>query len=196
MTVETANYSEYVRSQRTWGSTVTSVVAYVSGIDWVSLVSGAVLGALGLGVRTIVQTPLRALTEHALVVRGLSFLSPQRPFVGFWHVAWKVESRRFPETNEDTVRVYRLFSNVTFTTVATLEDGTTEKCVFVGKLVDRTVTGRWYNPEDIDRGYYGSFQFRLHGSLKAAAGSWVGWANDGEVQANEMTLERRDKRSG
>lgn len=174
---------------------MTSIVAYVSSINWWALVSGAVLGAIGLGVRTVVQAPVKALIEHARFVRLLSGISPQRPFVGFWHVAWKVESRRFPEINEDTVRVYRLFSNVTFTTVATLRDGTTERCVFVGKLIDRTVTGRWYNPEDMDLGYFGSFQFRLHGSLKAGAGSWIGWSSDGAVQANGMTLERRDGRT-
>jgi hypothetical protein len=132
---------------------VVLIVGYLSGIDWAASVSGAVLGALGLGVRTVVQAPVKALTEHARVVRFLSFLSPQQPFSGQWRVAWKVESRRFPEVNEDTVRVFRLFSNVTFTTVATLRDGSSEICVFVGKLIDRTVTGRWYNPEDEDRGY-------------------------------------------
>ena len=181
---------------RAKGDRVTSIIDYVSNVDWKSLVSGAVLGAIGLGVRTVVQAPVKALIEHARFVRLLSFLSLQRPFVGLWHVAWRVESRRFPEINEDTVRVYRLFSNVTFTTVATLKDGTTERCVFVGKLIDRTVTGRWYNPEDTDLGYFGSFQFRLHGSLKAGAGSWIGWSSDGAVQANEMTLERRNGRPG
>ena len=174
------------------GENVSPILAYVTGLNWTSLISGAVLGAIGVGIRVVVQAPVKALIEHAQFIRLLSFLSPQRPFTGSWHVAWKVESRRFPTINEDTVRVYRLLSNITFTTVATLKDGSTEKCVFVGKLIDRTVTGRWHNPEDVDRGYFGSFQFRLHGSLKTAVGSWIGWSNDGLVQANEMTLERRN----
>lgn len=163
---------------------------WFAGVDWLALASGAAIGVLGLGLRIIMQAPVKAVTEHALAIRALSRLSPQEPFGGTWEVTWRVDSRRFPDENIDRVRIYRLFSNITFTTTATLRDGSSEQCVFVGKLVDKTITGRWYNPADADRGYFGTFQTRLHASLKDAKGSWVGWTNDGEVQANALTLKK------
>src|SRR5258708_5836281 len=95
---------------RGW-SNLNEILDYFRGVDWRALISGAVLGALGFGIRTVIQAPVKALTEHSTGIRLLSFLSPQKPFTGSWNVTWKVQSRRFPETNSDKVRVSRLFSN-------------------------------------------------------------------------------------
>lgn len=162
----------------------------LASIDWTTLISGAALATLGIGLRTIIQAPIKALTEHSLVIRLLSWLSPQQPLAGNWDVTWKVDSRRFQDANTDRVRIHRLFSNVTFTTTAILRDGSSEQCVFVGKLLDKTITGRWFNPADADRGYFGTFQVRLHASLKDARGAWVGWTNDGAIQANDLVLTK------
>ena len=163
---------------------------FLRTIEWGALISGAAIGALGLGARIIIQAPVRALTEQARIIRSFWWLSPQKPFGGVWEVIWKVESARFPPENVDRVHVRRLFANVTFSTSATLADGSSERCVFVGKLVDKAVTGRWFNPEDEGRGYFGAFQFRLHGSLRRGDGSWVGWRNDGTIQSQELSLRR------
>ena len=68
--------------------------------------------------------------------------------------------------------------------------GGEEDCVFIGKLHDRNLTGRWYNPEDEDRGYYGVFQIKLHAGLTHGEGAWAGFSNDGSVQANTITIKR------
>ena len=103
---------------------------------------------------------------------------------------WHVDSTRYPEQNIDEVEIRRLFSNVSFVTTANLKDGSTQKCVFVGKLAGQAVTGRWFNPEDQEHGYFGAFQFRLDGSLRAGKGTWLGWRNDGTVASDKMTLTK------
>lgn len=168
------------------------VVGTLKGVDWWTLVSGAVLGVLTLGLRTVLQAPIKALIEHARVIQALSFVSPQQPFSGQWEVAWKVNSTRFREHNPDVVKIYSLFGNVTFTMNTSLRDGTPERCVFVGKLTDRTLTGRWFDPKDASRAYFGVYQVRLGGGLRDAAGVWIGWTNDGDIQANEMLMKKVD----
>jgi hypothetical protein len=148
------------------------------------------LGALGLAIRTIIQAPVKALTEQSRIITAIWWLSPQRPFGGKWNVTWKVVSRRHKNENVDCVHIRRLFSYVTFRTTAVLLDGTISRCAFVGKLVDKTITGRWFNPDDEDRGYFGAFQIRLHGGLHEAKGSWVGWRNDGTVDRDDIVLTR------
>lgn len=165
-------------------------------VDYWAVLSGAALGVLGLGARTIMQAPIKSLTEQRRTIRLLWWLSPQRPFKGHWAVNWKVESDRYPCDNIDVVRVRRLFSNISFTTIATLKDGSTQECVFVGKLVDRSVTGRWFNPEDQEHGYFGAFQFRVKGTLRAAEGMWIGWRNDGTIATGELLLHRSDSTEG
>lgn len=163
---------------------------FISGLDWRQILFGGAIGALTLGFRTVIQAPVKALTQHALAIRYLGWLSPQEPFSGRWEVTWHVTSSRFPDTNIDTVRIHCLFGSVTFTTSTTLRDGTPETCVFVGKLVDRTLTGRWYDPKDQDRGYFGVFQVRLHGGLREGQGAWSGWTSEGTVQSDFMTLRK------
>lgn len=163
---------------------------FVVNLDWRQILIGGVVTALTLGVRTVVRAPVKAMTEHARAIRWLSKLSPQTPFGGIWEITWNVTASRFAEANRDEVRIYRLFRSVTFTTRTELLDGTPEACVFVGKLVDRTLTGRWYDPKDHERGYYGVFQVRLNGGLRDGRGAWSGWTNDGAVQSNAMTLRR------
>ncbi|HYD27284.1 hypothetical protein [Brevundimonas sp.] len=162
----------------------------ITSIDWPAAFGGAFLGAATMGLRTVLQAPLRALTEQSIVIKFLSFLSPQQPFDGDWAVKWCVDSTKFPEVNEDTVKIYSLFGNVTFTMRTKLRDGTPEKCVFVGKLTDRTLTGRWFDPKDIHRAYFGVYQVRLTGNLRDAEGKWSGWANDGSVQSDLMTMSK------
>jgi hypothetical protein len=99
-----------------------------------------------------------------------------------------VTSTRFPKENVDDVRVYSLFGNITFQTTTKMLDGTIERCVFVGKLKHRTITGRWYDPKDEGRGYYGVYQVNLHGTLREGDGHWSGWASDGTVQSNSMRM--------
>lgn len=171
---------------------MTAIGDFISNLNLWTLVSGALLGAIGLGLRTIMQEPVKAFAEQSRVIAAIYWISRQRPFSGLWEVTWHVDSARFPPENTDQVYVRRLFSNITFTTTAVLLDGSTERCVFIGKLVDKTVTGRWYNPFDQGRTYYGAFQFRLHAGLRRADGSWIGWRNDGTVQAQEMSLKRID----
>lgn len=173
------------------------VLEYWAAIDWQTFLLGAALGglssAIALLARTIIQQPVKALTEQSRVISFLSGLSQQQPFKGQWTVVWQVISDRYPSENIDTVRIFRLFSNIAFTTIATLNDGSTQKCVFVGKLLDRSVTGRWFNPEDQERGYFGAFQFKVHGSLRSAEGMWIGWRNDGTVASGNMVLTRADR---
>jgi hypothetical protein len=163
---------------------------FVIGIKWLTLFSGAALGAFSAGFRAVMQAPVKALSEQSFYIRFFSFLSPQRPFNGLWEVRWNVESTRLPKINVDNVRIFRFFSNVSFTTQTTALDGSAERCVFVGKLLDRTLTGRWYNPKDELRGYFGTYQVQLHGSLETARGSWIGWASDGSVQRDDMALKK------
>lgn len=172
------------------------VIQYLGAVDWRTLALGAAIGAitgsLTLLFRTVIQQPVKALTEQNRVITWIWRLSSQAPFKGDWEVVWKVESDRYPTDNIDTVRIRRLFSNVTFTSIATLNDGSTQKCVFVGKLLNGSVTGRWFNPEDQERAYFGAFQFRIHGSLRTGAGVWIGWRNDGTVATGELILTRVD----
>lgn len=154
------------------------------------MLSGAALGVLGLGARTIFQAPIKALTEQSFIIRSFYWLYPQRAFKGTWKVIWHVESTRYPEENIDEVNIRRLFSNVSFITTANLKDGSTQQCVFVGKLAGQAVTGRWFNPQDQEHGYSGAFQFRLDGSLRAGKGTWLGWRNDGTVASDKMTLTK------
>lgn len=169
-----------------------SVKEWILAVDYWAVLSGAALGVLGLGARTIMQAPIKGLTEQSRAILLLWWLSPQRPFKGRWAVNWKVESDRYPSDNTDVVHVRRLFSNISFTTTATLKDGSTQECVFVGKLVDRSVTGRWFNPEDQEHGYFGAFQFRVKGTLRNGEGMWIGWRNDGSIATGELLLHRVD----
>ncbi len=170
------------------------ILESLQAVNWQTLLLGAALGglssAVALLVRTVIQQPVKALTEQSRVITALSFLSQQQPFKGQWTVVWHVDSDRYPSENIDTVQISRLFSNVAFTTSAKLNDGSHQSCVFVGKLLDRSVTGRWFNPEDQERGYFGAFQFKIHGSLRSAEGMWIGWRNDGTVASGRMTLTR------
>lgn len=159
-------------------------------IEWWSLISGALLGAASLGMRTVIQAPVKALSERSIVIKRLSWLSPQRPFSGIWRVTWKVDSSRLAAVNSDNIRIYSLFGNVSFETTVFSLNGSAKRCVFVGKLVDKTLTGRWFDPNDAERGYFGVFQVRLHGGLADGAGAWVGWENDGGVQANDLMVEK------
>ena len=181
-----------MEDEKTGVGMIEATLNWFAGIGWASVFSGAALGGLAVGLRTILQAPMKAMTEQSVVIRALHHLSPQRPFDGRWRVDWNVESSKFPPVNTDQVRIYSLFGNVTFTTETTLTDGAREKCVFVGKLVDRTLTGRWFDPKDANRAYFGVFQVRLKGGLRDAAGKWSGWTNDGYVQSNEMTMARAD----
>lgn len=167
-------------------------IEILSGIDWSTLASGVLVGAVTMAGRTIIQAPVKAMTEQSAVIRLLWFLSPQKPFSGKWEVTWRVESTRFEDANTDIVKIRRLFSNVSFQTISTLKDGSTESCVFVGKMLDRVITGRWFNPADKDRAYYGNYQIKLHGSMRRATGSWMGWQDDGTIQTHELTLKRVD----
>lgn len=169
-----------------------AVISFAKSIEWWTLISGAILGVVGIGLRAIIQAPVKSMTEQRRVISMLWWLSPQKPFRGLWKVAWAVQSNNYPVENVDCVRVRRLFSNVSFTTVAKLKDGSTQKCVFVGKLADRAVTGRWFNPEDEGRGYFGAFQFRVHGSLRRGDGIWIGWRNDGTVASDQLSLTKVD----
>jgi len=159
-------------------------------IDWIALISGAALTTLGLGVRIVMREPLKAIASDARVIRWLWWLTPRRPFRGRWEVTWKVNSTRFAQVNVDAVPVYQLFSSVTFRTTAVLVDGSAEDCVFIGKLHERNLTGRWYNPEDEERGYYGVYQIKLHAGLKSGKGAWTGFSNDGNIQADELSMRR------
>jgi hypothetical protein len=170
--------------------TLPDVGALLSSIAWPELLGGAALSALTLGLRAVMVAPIKAATDRARFISLLSLLSPQRSFGGVWTVEWHVDSTRFQPINTDEVAVRVLFGNVTFTTRTTLKDGSVERCVFVGKLEDRTLTGRWYDPKDEGRGYFGVFQVRLVGTLREATGSWSGWTNDGRVQSNVMTMKR------
>ena len=165
---------------------------WLLSIDYWTLLSGAALGVLGTGARIIMQAPIQSMTEQSRIIRAFWWVSPQRPFKGKWEANWKVISDRYPANNVDVVSVRRLFSNVSFTTVATLNDGSNQKCVFVGKLLGRSVTGRWFNPEDQEHGYFGAFQFRVKGTLRSSEGVWIGWRNDGTVASDELTLTRVD----
>lgn len=162
----------------------------LSEIHWSSLLWGAFIGAVTIGLRTVMQAPIKALSEHSFFIQTFWWLSPQRPFAGTWEVSWNVQSTRLHNVNSDQVKIRSLFRNVTFTTKTTLKDGAIERCVFVGKLVDRTLTGRWFNPKDIDRAYFGVFQFRMNGGLHDAAGMWMGWTNDGDIQSDALTLKK------
>ena len=93
-------------------------------VDWSTLLSGAVLGSLTLGIRQVIQAPIKALTERSRFIRMLSWLSPKEPFGDLWEVTWRVDSTRLPGSNTDTVRIYTLFGNITFTTETKLKDGT------------------------------------------------------------------------
>jgi hypothetical protein len=136
------------------------------GVDVVSAIGGAAASALTLAIRSIMIAPVKAATDRARFIRLLSVVSPQRPFVGSWKVTWLVSSSRYQDENTDVVRVYSAFANVTFTTKTLMRDGSEERCVFVGRLNGRTLTGRWYDPKDEGRGYYGVFQINLHGRHK------------------------------
>lgn len=166
------------------------VTEFLGNLNWWTLVSGAALGALGLGIRSVLQAPIKALTEQSKVIRAVWFLSPQRPFTGLWDVGWKNDHSRYQTSNVDRVPIRRLFSNFAFKTTVTLSNGMQEHCIYVGRIVDRTLTGRWFNPVDAERGYFGAFQLRLAGSLTDATGSWIGWDDEGRINSNEMTLRR------
>jgi hypothetical protein len=159
-------------------------------LHWSSIAWGAVAGSLTLAIRLLIQEPVKGLVEKAFIVRHLWFLYPQRTFAGDWEVVWRVDSSRYRETNSDVVQIRRLFSNIAFQTRTTLLDGAEAQCVFIGKLVDRTITGRWYNPEDTDRCYFGAFQVRLSGNLRDGQGSWIGWTNQGTVQSEMLSLTK------
>ncbi len=159
-------------------------------IDWKTAAISAVTGMAILGMRLVMREPIKAATSNARIIRLIWFLSPQKPFGGKWEVSWKVSSTRYRPNNVDTVQIRRLFSNVTFTTCATLVDGSRQKCTFLGKLKNLTVTGRWYNPDGDDRGYDGVFQLRLHAGLGDGIGAWAGWTNDGRVETDDMSIRR------
>lgn len=171
---------------------MSEIIGWLAGINWWTLASGAFLGAVGLGLRTVIQAPVKALAEQSRVIQFFFWLSPQKPLAGLWQVTWYVDSERYPKENVDRVKIRRFFGNVSFTTKATLKDGSSQQCVFVGKLADRAVTGRWFNPEDQDRGYFGAFQFRIHGSLREGEGTWIGWRNDGTIASDTMKIKRLD----
>jgi hypothetical protein len=160
------------------------------GIDVFSAIGGAAASALTLGIRSVMIAPVKAATDRARYIRALSVIFPQKPFTDKWDVTWHVDSTRFKPTNTDNVTIFSVLGNVTFTTTTTLLDGSEEKCVFVGKLAERTITGRWYDPKDEGRGYFGVFQITLHGTLKDGAGYWSGWSTDGKVQSNIMTVKK------
>lgn len=167
-----------------------AIWTFLQNVNWYALSTGAALGAITLGMRTIIQEPVKAVTRDARVIRWIWWLSPQTPFGGRWKVIWRVTSTRFAPENVDVVDVRRFYSTVTFRTSATLLDGSREDCVFVAQLNERKLTGRWHNPEGGDRGYYGTFQLHLHAGLKHGEGAWVGFANDGRVQADDMSMQR------
>lgn len=161
---------------------------WLRDIDWLALLSGAGLATLGLGLRMLMREPLRTISKDARFIRVFWWLTPQRPFQGTWEVTWNVDSSRIPNQNIDRVKIRKFFSHVTFRTVTVLLDGTTEHCVFVGKLHNNKVTGRWNNGADDEHGYYGVFQIHPHAGRKYAAGAWAGFTNDGSVQANALTM--------
>ena len=169
---------------------VAEIWRWLLAVDWLTLLSGAALATLGLAARLIMREPLKAIGRDARFIRAFWWISPQSPFHGDWEVVWKVQSTRFPPQNVDRVKVRRLFTNVTFRTSATLVGGDREDCVFIGKLHERNLTGRWYNPEDQNRGYYGVFQLKLHAGLKHGDGAWAGFSNAGRVQADDMSMKR------
>lgn len=172
-----------------------AVWEWLCKIDWWTLISGAVIATIGLGIRALMQEPLRAIVKDARFIRLFWWLTPQRPFEGNWAVAWRVESSRFPNQNIDNVRVRRFFSHVTFRTATKLLDGSTEECVFVGRLHNNKITGRWHNGADEEHGYYGVFQVHIHASRRQADGAWAGFTNDGSIQSNVMSMRLIDKAS-
>jgi hypothetical protein len=163
---------------------------WLHSVHWAALLSGAALATIGLVLRTVMREPLRAIAKDARFIRCFWWLSPQRPFKGAWIVKWNVDSSRFPHENVDTVVIRKLFSYVTFRTTTTLLDGNREDCVFIAKLHNRKLTGRWHNPVDEDNGYYGVFQMHIHAGRQFAEGAWAGFTNDGKVQPNAMSMQR------
>lgn len=157
-------------------------------LDWLALLSGCALTTIGFGIRALMREPLRAVTRDARFIRLFWWLTPQRPFKGSWTVRWNVSSSRFPLQNVDTVSVRHFFNYVAFKTQTTLNDGETEECVFIGKLHNQKLTGRWHNAADEANGYYGVFQMHIHAGRKEANGAWAGFTNDGNIQANNMTM--------
>ncbi|EJL22433.1 hypothetical protein [Novosphingobium sp. AP12] len=162
----------------------------ILGIDVLSAVGGAAASAITFGIRSVMIAPVKAATDRARFIRGLSVIFPRKPFDGLWEVTWHVNGSRLANENTDQVSIHAVLGNVTFTTNTVLLDGGKEKCVFVGKLSERTLTGRWYDPKDEGRGYFGVFQVTLHGSLNHGSGYWSGWSSNGQVQSNKMTLKR------
>jgi hypothetical protein len=166
------------------------ISALLASINWWTAVVSAATGMAILGLRLIMREPIKAATNNARVMRVIWFLSPQKPLGGKWEVSWRVSSTRYHPVNTDTVKVRRLFSNVTFTTRTTLLDGSTQKCTFLGKFKNLTITGLWYVPDSDDRGYDGVFQMRLHAGLGDGTGAWAGWTNDGRVETDEMSMRK------
>lgn len=173
---------------------VQAILNWLQAIDWGALFSGAALATMGLGARMLMREPLRTIAKDARFIRSFWWLTPQRPLAGKWEITWEVSSSRIPEQNTDIVSIRKFFSNVTFRTSTQLLDGGTEECVFLGKLHDRKITGRWHNAADEEHGYYGVFQVQVHASRKLAEGAWAGFTNDGRVQSNVMHMRLVDER--
>jgi hypothetical protein len=169
---------------------------YFRSIDWSTFVLGAVLGglssAIALLIKLLIQVPAKQIASNYNIIKLFSRISWNKVFVGTWEVNWEVISDNFPEVNTDHTKIYCLFSNIAFETCTVLKDGTAARCVFVGKIQERTLTGRWYDPVQEGIGYYGVFQVRLSGNLKQASGQWSGWANNGKIQSDKMTMIRVD----
>jgi hypothetical protein len=165
-------------------------------IDWSHIVTFAAGGAATALVRTLfialVQEPARALMNRHQVIRFLSSLWPLKheAFSGNWEFEWKVDSKNFHRSNKDRVQFCKFLHFVAAELETRTRSGTRIKYGFVGQMYGSIVTGKWYDIRDPDRGYYGTFQVVMAGTMQSAEGKWLGFAKDASVKTGDLLWKR------
>ena len=109
---------------------------------------------------------------------------------GSWEFEWEVTSKNFPKSNKVRVTLYKVLHYIAAEGESRTNSGDKIKYGFVGQIDGLTVTGRWYDARDPGRGYYGTFQVVMGGTMHQAIGKWIGFANDQRVKAGDFNWQK------
>lgn len=121
----------------------------------------------------------------------LGWTAPMLFREGNWELTWLVESDRFPRVNKSAVTLRSFLNVVAGEWIAVTNDN--QKIVY-RMLAVRTsatmLTGRWFDKIGDDLGYVGALQLAISHTRTSAEGKWIGFARDGSVKANVITMRK------
>ena len=171
------------------------LAAPLAAVDWLSIVLGAVVGA----VMAVIATSLfqervdRAVFRlRATVGRGSTKLPD---LSGIWLSRYRYESAEHPEPkiSEHCVVLTQGANHVEGRSLPKPEGSTLTLHL---KLEGATLTGEWREWTSKDRLYRGAIQFRLDETRDGMQGAWVGFTRGRGFRTGPWTLERITRETG